>query len=356
MDKLELNYFGLLRSPVSWAKVGREIILGLIKRNIKTHIYERKGFRYNKSFKLDKELEESISNKFISDDTLTFEYPLNYKLIKSSKRYGMLVYETTVLPSEWADNINKYLDLLFVPSVFNKEIFLAAGVKPEIIRVLPHGINQEYYFKTPLQERNTSNIFRFLTIAMPQKRKGLDILLAAFLEAFKDKKDVELIAKLSYSPGKSKYDDIVIEKYKKHKNIRFIIAEYTEEQMGKLYRSAKCFVLPSRAEGFGMVYLEALACGIPVIATGWGGHTDFLNEANSELLKYKLVAAGLVQYDNNSKNAVMSEPDFNDLVVKLVSVYNNYEQAMGKAGKFQIKNFYWQNIAKKLKKYIEEQR
>jgi len=48
--------------------------------------------------------------------------------------------------------------------------------------------------------------------------------------------------------------------------------------MGGLYRSADCFVLPTRGEGWGMPILEAMACGLPVIATDWGAQREFFNE------------------------------------------------------------------------------
>src|SRR5207247_1086784 len=54
--------------------------------------------------------------------------------------------------------------------------------------------------------------------------------------------------------------------------------QYPPHALAALYRSADCFVLPSRGEGWGMPLLEAMACGLPVIATDWSGPRDFLKE------------------------------------------------------------------------------
>ena len=55
--------------------------------------------------------------------------------------------------------------------------------------------------------------------------------------------------------------------------------------MPALYRAADCFVLPTRGEGFGRPLLEAMAAGVPVIATRWGGHTDFLDDQHAYLVE-----------------------------------------------------------------------
>jgi hypothetical protein len=52
-------------------------------------------------------------------------------------------------------------------------------------------------------------------------------------------------------------------------------------QAGALYRSADCFVLSTRGEGWGMPILEAMACGLPVIATDWSAQRDFMNHGNA---------------------------------------------------------------------------
>lgn len=49
-----------------------------------------------------------------------------------------------------------------------------------------------------------------------------------------------------------------------------------QRDMASLYRSADAFVLPSRGEGWGRPHVEAMAMGLPVIATNWSGSTEFL--------------------------------------------------------------------------------
>jgi glycosyltransferase involved in cell wall biosynthesis len=365
---MELTYFGLLRSPVSWAKIGRELAEAFINNGDKVHVFERRGFSYNKDFKLPAILDAALVKEFRGDKALTFEHPLNYKYLTTKQKYGMLVYETTVAPKEWAVKANETLNILFLPNEFNKKIFTDAGVRPELIRVVPHGFNPRIYNPGSLipnpelgkiqtaelgirdQGLGIKNRFTFLAVAMPQRRKGIDVLLSAFEKAFPDKKDVELVIKFPYAPGKSKYD---IKMPQLPENARLITAEYTEEQMADLYRSAGCFVLPSRAEGFGLVYLEALACGIPVIATGWGGQTEFLNEKNALLLDYKPAPAGSIQYDNENAAGLMAEPSVDDLVDKLRYAVSHHAAEADKIKNLDLSRFYWQNIAERMRGEME---
>ena len=66
--------------------------------------------------------------------------------------------------------------------------------------------------------------------------------------------------------------------------------EFPTYQMGSLYRSADCFVLSTRGEGWGMPILEAMASGLPAIATDWSAIPDFLHEG----VGYPLAVKSLV--------------------------------------------------------------
>ena len=69
-----------------------------------------------------------------------------------------------------------------------------------------------------------------------------------------------------------------------------VLTQVPQNDMPGLYNGADAFVLPSRGEGWGRPHVEAMASGIPVIATNWSGTTAFMDDSNA----YPLRIEGLV--------------------------------------------------------------
>lgn len=63
----------------------------------------------------------------------------------------------------------------------------------------------------------------------------------------------------------------------------------TPAALATLYRRADVLLSLHRAEGFGLTMLEAMAFGMPVVATGWSGNLEFMDASNSRLVPYQLI-------------------------------------------------------------------
>ena len=100
----------------------------------------------------------------------------------------------------------------------------------------------------------------------------------------------------------------------------------TDEEVSSLYRHPKIKALVSltKGEGYGLPILEAAACGLPVIATGWSGHVDFLSHGRYIDIGYKLVDLHPSRLDGKifvkgQKWAQVSEEDFKKKILKFKS-------------------------------------
>jgi glycosyltransferase involved in cell wall biosynthesis len=73
-------------------------------------------------------------------------------------------------------------------------------------------------------------------------------------------------------------------------NVRLLDRVLSRAATQELMMSADCYVSLHRSEGFGLTMAEAMMCGKPVIATGYSGNVDFMSDADSFLVPYRVVA------------------------------------------------------------------
>jgi glycosyltransferase involved in cell wall biosynthesis len=224
---------------------------------------------------------------------------LDFNKARKHFKYIMLntVWETTKIPTNWFPHINRY-DAVCVPSVQNKTALRNSGVKVPVF-IVPHGVHTQKY--SPLNKKLSlpvpKNSFVFVSVFTFQHRKNPEVLLRAYWEEFSSKDRVALVIKTNgfNSLENSQWIRNRIYAYKKRRGVRsntapiqLITNRTSSEKLKGLYTAANAFVLPTRGEGVGLPFLEALASGIPVIATRWGGHMDFLTDRNSFLINYQL--------------------------------------------------------------------
>ncbi len=208
------------------------------------------------------------------------------------RRIGYFTFESLGLPPGWAGTC-KFMNCIWVPSRFNLEQFAAAGISAGKLHLAPYGVDTRLFAPgappLPVAGRRA---FNFLSVFEWQWRKGWDILLRAFLSEFRGDEDVSLTLKVSHdfhrvdprpelqrliqAHGRSKPDG--------HAPVLLLDRRLSDAEMPALFAAADAFVLPSRGEGWGRPYAEAMACGLPTIGPNWGGPLTFMTSANAYLI------------------------------------------------------------------------
>ncbi|MFS0681397.1 glycosyltransferase, partial [Brevibacillus sp. 179-C9.2 HS] len=193
------------------------------------------------------------------------------------------MFETDRLPSEWVVRLNEMTEI-WVPSRFNQETFIRSGVNEKKIRIVPGTLDESVYSRDRVNPYplDVARRFRFLSIFDWSIRKGWDVLLRAYMETFNSLDDVSLILKISRinEPHANVHDEIHRMKSKlgfsSFPHIIVLDSRMTEEEMIRLYAACDAFVLPTRGEGWGRPFMEAMAMQMPVIGTNWSGQLEFM--------------------------------------------------------------------------------
>lgn len=128
---------------------------------------------------------------------------------------------------------------------------------------------------------------RFLTVCYMEEeaqlyKKGMDILLKAWKSFAQNCPQAKLLI-----GGGGKATAKVVEWMRKYEITESVelLGALSREQVAAQMQKCDCFVLPSRYETFGVVYIEAFACGKPVIAVANGGPDDFVHDFNGILIQ-----------------------------------------------------------------------
>jgi len=126
-------------------------------------------------------------------------------------------------------------------------------------------------------------------LSVPERKNPFGAA-TAFRHAFPGNERVRLLLKISNLEHQPDLQSRILQLAAGDRRIRLVEGYLSRAELWKLIASIDCYVSLHRSEGFGLGMAEAMACGVPVIATGWSGNVDFTRPDNSLLVDYDLVA------------------------------------------------------------------
>jgi len=188
---------------------------------------------------------------------------------------------------KYSDTIGKYsisrCDHLILLTEYSLDILNRYGFKINNYDVIPAGVDfEEFDIETEKSIYCDENFFNILFTGRLAHGKGIDLLLKSISTLRETKEDFILhIA----GPDFGELPSILefIEKNNIKNNVR-IHGNLPRRELIKLFKSADLFVLPSRYEAFGIVIIEAMAAGIPVIASNISAIPYIIKDGENGLL------------------------------------------------------------------------
>jgi len=191
-------------------------------------------------------------------------------------------------------------DYILVPSQFVLKTFLDNKIPADKLKVVPYGVDLREFKPIPKED----DVFRVVFVGALTLRKGVHYLLQAFRELNLPNAELWLIGSVSAE---------ILPFLKKFGNEKIRLkGTFTQRELFRYYSQGSIFCLPSIEEGMAMVLLQAMACGLPVVASTNTGGADLIRDGREgfivpirdvEFLKEKI----LYCHDHSAQRIAMGE-------------------------------------------------
>lgn len=194
---------------------------------------------------------------------------------------GYAVWEGGTLPDVYRQGMSMVREV-WTASSFSAQ---ALGQGHQRVKVLPHVVEAVTPGGDDLRwaaERLGPGRYFFSITDAVNPRKNLEALLRVFARVRAMEPDVRLVVK----------------QYRKAVPLQGLSGvvslggELSEGRLAALHRGALAYIAPHRGEAWGLALSEAMSHGVPVLATGWSGNMEFMDEGNSVPLRHELEPVG----------------------------------------------------------------
>ncbi|EAW40383.1 putative Glycosyltransferase [marine gamma proteobacterium HTCC2080] len=229
-------------------------------------------------------------------------------------------WEEGAVPVQWVADFNTHLTGITTMSRFVRKVLIDAGVK---VPVEVAGIGVDHWLRvTPDPSYSVPEQLRafvFLHVSSCFPRKGVDVLLEAYGQAFTGDDDVSLLIKTFPNPH-NRVHELLASAQGQHSNYPHVVIvekDLSPEQLKALMTVGDALVAPSRGEGYGLPLAEAMLMDIPVITTAYGGQMDFCSDETAWCVDFDFATA-----DTHFAlpGSVWAEPRMESLRAQLLAV------------------------------------
>ncbi len=204
---------------------------------------------------------------------------------------------------------------------------------PSEYRIIPNGIQVDDFAEAMPFPNLLDGMINLLFVGRLEKRKGLKYLLSAYSKLKWNWPNLRLLVLGSGNPdadsyriiGERKLDDVVF------------LGSVSDKDKARYYKSSHIYCSPAIGkESFGIVLLEAMAAGIPVVASDIEGYSSVIKHGHEGLLV-----------------APKSDDELAEAISTLIK-NSNLRVSMGKHGRLSAQSFRWESVAKQVMEYYNE--
>ncbi len=217
-------------------------------------------------------------------------WALGRSQVRGRRIIGYWAAEFPRIHDSWRSSL-RYLHEVWVPSEFARHAVSAAADLP--VHVVPHPlppVDPTPYMRAGLGlPADALVVLTAFHMGSSFARKNPLAAIAAFRRAFGDAPNRILAIKLIDHGASPIAREALERSIAGAPNIRLINLILPPQDMSGLVADVDIVLSLHRTEGFGLVPAEAMQLGKPVVATGWSGNMDFMNERNSVPVSYEMV-------------------------------------------------------------------
>lgn len=250
---------------------------------------------------------------FIKDEIIKYDYLTRLKLLIQKR-----IYIKTFSKSD---------GIIFLSNFSKKILTREISLNKKKIIIIPHGVSKIFKFKKKKINKRKINIIYVSKIDMYKNQ----IKVIQALRMLKHKFDINISLVGSYEKQNKKILDAKISELNMIKNVK-VLGKVEYKKLPKLYRQHDIKIYASKSETFGMTMLEAMKCGLPILATK--------NQISLEILS----SAGFFCKD--------TAKDIKNSLIKIINNQSNLKSKIKKGLKIS-NNYKWKTASSKTFNFLE---